>query len=376
MKKICFLYIDEPYNIYHSISIAIELHNSHQADVSIFCTERNYNTVSNTLKDYNTSGLKIKIIRPFWHITLPHYLEIKLQFRYFLYSRYRKILSNFDGIVCSLYNDLLLKKFLSDNSKAKLIFAGHGVANRSYSYDDKIKDFDYLLLSGQKEKEIRQSLNQLSKYNHSIIGYVKHDICKNTEVVNPFSNDKPIVFYNPHWLKEYSSFYKFGFSILEQFAKQDKYNLICAPHSLLTTRNKAIIPKIMGYHKNQNIHIDLGSKSCHDMSYIKISDIYLGDISSQALEFLLHKKRPCLYIDINGQDGSKSEFHSWELGDIITDADSIITKLDDAKENHKSVYLKAQETSLEKLFYTGDKTASEIAASAIIDYLSSVDSIS
>lgn len=371
MKKICFLYIDEPYNIYHSLSIAIELHNSKKKDVIILCTERNFSTVDKILRDSNTTGINLKVIRPFWHFTLPHYLEIKLQFRHQLFLRYRRLLSSFDGIVCSLYNDLLLRKYISKNNNTKLIFAGHGIANRTYSYDDKIKGFDYLLLAGTKEQKIRASLNQLIEGHYLLTGYVKYDMCKDLKTELIFKNNNPIIFYNPHWLEEYSSFYNHGLSILDQFADNHEYNLICAPHSLLTTRNKSLITQLKKYSIYDNIHIDIGSQNCHDMTYLKIADIYLGDISSQALEFLLYKKRPCLYIDINNLPKEKHEFHSWELGQVINDTQDIIHTIEDTVSTYQERYATLQSDILNEVFHQEEISATAIAVEGIYNYLSS-----
>ncbi len=367
MKKIGFIYLDEPYNIYHSLSIAIELIKSKNISVSILCTERNLKAITEII---DIKNIDITVLRPHWHFTLPHYIEIKLQFRYLIFSRYKKLLSSFDAIVCSLYNDLLLRRFLAKQSITKLIFAGHGVANRSYSYDDKIKQFDYILLAGKKEEAIRKSLNQLSNIDYTVIGYVKYDICKSLSVHSPFTDDKPIVFYNPHWLRESSSYYDHGYNILEQFSNQNKYNLIFAQHSLLTTRNKSIIKTINKFKDYPNIHIDLGSHSCHNMTYLKLSDIYLGDISSQALEFLLHKLKPCIFIDINDLKETEYEYHTWLLGDVIDNTNNIIDKLRHAIERHNTYYKEVQKEEIKSIFFKDKISATEIAAKGIENYLS------
>ena len=369
MMKICFLYIDEPYNIYHSISIATQLCDYQNIEVHIYCTERNHQALLDILGQSTLEKLKIKIVRPFWHFTLPHYLEIKLQFRYFIYKRYAKLLSSFDGIVCSLYNDLLLQRFVNGD-KTKLIFAGHGVANRSYSYSDKIKDFDLLLLAGRKEETIRTKLNQLAEVSYEVIGYVKHEICQSLDFTSPFNDSKPVVFYNPHWLKEYSSFYDHGISILDQFSKDKSCNLIFAPHSLLTTRNQSIKAQILRFEQFDNIHIDLGSNACHDMTYLKLADYYLGDVSSQALEFLLIEPRPCLFIDVNDISGEDYEFHSWELGDVTSNSDDIFKQLEQAAARHKEHYQSVQKSSTTDIFHQTDQQPSQIAADAIANYLS------
>lgn len=374
MKKICFLYIDEPYNIYHSISIALELHNRNDSEVHLVCTKRNHNALVSLLGSKIISAMHVKIVRPFWYATLPHYLEIKLQFRYVIFRQYRRLLSGFDGIVCSLYNDLLLSRFV-DRNKTKLIFAGHGVANRAYSYNDDIKEFDFILLAGQHEESIRKDRQQLVEGRYMTAGYVKHEFCNSLKVKSPFSDDNPVVFYNPHWLKEYTSYFDHGLSILQQFADQKDYNLIFAPHSLLTTRNKSIVNKINAYEVYDHIHIDLGSTACHDLSYLKVADVYLGDASSQALEFLLIEPRPCLFIDINGVALSDYEFHTWELGDVILESDEIVFRIGESYNRHELHYKEIQQESLKRLFYQSDKSPSSIAADGITAYLSKANQI-
>lgn len=279
------------------------------------------------------------------------------------------MLSSFDGIVCALYNDLILKKYVN-NLSTKLIYSRHGIANAPYSYDEKIKGFDYILIAGEKEEKRRKNLGQLEDLQYIVAGYVKYDICRNLESHNPFNNKKPIIFYNPHWIKEYSSFFDHGISILDQLSKQDEYNLIFAPHSLLTTRNPSIVPKVMVYQKYDNIHIDLGTRACHDMSYIKLSDYYLGDISSQALEFILHRERPCLYISNKPKLDSDYHFDSWEFGDVIINTSKIITQIINSAKQHEIIYSAIQRKVSKATFLQVEKTPSVIAANGIYNYLS------
>jgi len=318
--------------------------------------------------------INLKEVRPFGYLKLPHYIEIKLQHRTIIFWKYKNLLSKMDAIVCSLYNDLAIRKQLKNEFRTKLIFAGHGIANRAYSYDPKISQFDFVLVAGKKEEEIRIQKNQLAAEQFNTVGYLKFDIVKEIKPPTIFQDSKPVILYNPHWELHFSSFVSYGFSILDYFSKSKTYNLIFAPHSLLTVRNKSYLPRINKYSNYDNIHIDLGSEKCNDMSYTKMSDFYLGDISSQVLEFLHYKKRPCLFIDVTGkyEHNKDYEFHSWKLGDVITKLESVGEAIENSFANHEELYLEKQNQAVDRIFLSDSKTASEIATEAIDKYLSRV----
>lgn len=366
-KKICFIYLDEPYNIFHSLSLATELNKSPHIDLEIFATPRNIEF----LEKFSSLAHELKrtSVRPHWYVQLPHLMEIKLQFRPSIFIKYRKKLASFDAIVCSLYDDDVLRKYLGTKTP-KLIFAGHGVANRAYSYLNKIKAFDYLLLVGEREHKERLQRDQLTHNNHQVTGYLKYEICKSLKSDDSFKESKPTILYNPHWHKDYSSFYQYGFQILDFFENQDEYNLIFAPHQLLTVRNKNLITKLEKYTKSKTIHMDLNSFRLSDMSYTKAADLYLGDSSSQALEFMLHRRRPCIFLRSNFNKHNISEqLHSWEGGMVLDSFTNIKAIINTAFDNFESIYLEKQNQLVSNIFYQEEKMPSKVATQGILEYL-------
>ena len=367
MKKIGFIFINKTYSIYHALSIAIELSKSSDFEVHILCTKSNHTLVIESLKRFDCKNIKIKILRPFWYFTIPHYLEIKLQLGPSLFYKYGRHLKSFDAFVCTLYEDLFLKKVLKNEPHIKYIFTNHGISNRAYSFDDRITAFDLFFLLDKKEKTIRQSLNQLTDINHAVTGFVKYDLVKDLPEIKNFDNDHPTILYNPHWDTKFSSFHKFGESILDFFANHKEYNLIFAPHAVLLERNWAIWFKVKSYKKYKNILIDLGSESSNNMSYTKYADLYLADVSSQAFEFLFLKERPCLFLDAHNLKNDKvNRPLSWDLGEIISNVDKLGEKINAAFKNHQEKnFSKIQRDKIKEMFYVGKNTPTSIAVNAI-----------
>ncbi len=365
MQKVGFIYINKSYCVYHSLGIAIEMAKNKDIEVVILSTKANESIVKSLIPNSVLDRIEIKILRPYWYFTIPHYFEIKLQLRPTLFFKYTKYLSSFDAFVCTIYEDLYLKKVLPKSVRPKFIFTNHGIPNRSYSFDNRALDFDLLCLLGKREEKLRQSLNHLRPDNYKVTGFLKYDLIKNKTSKKYFNNDKPVIFYNPHWESRFSSFQKYGFEILDYFANQSKYNLIFAPHTLLLERNWNIWWKIRKYKKYDHIHMDYGSESSNNMDYTKLADLYLGDISSQAFEFIYFKQRPCLFIDANQIKGSKEEPISWKSGKVLSTIEHLEESISQAFSDHKKMYEGIQQSEIEEMFHKESLSPSQLAAQAI-----------
>src|SRR3546814_14796476 len=58
-----------------------------------------------------------------------------------------------------------------------------------------------------------------------------------------------------------------------------------------------------------------------DGSYTAAADIYLGDTSSQVVEFLM-QPRPCVFLDPLGVDWPDDPSYAmWAAGEVVTDID-------------------------------------------------------
>ena len=235
-----------------------------------------------------------------------------------------------------------------------------------YALNDQITKFDLFFLYGERDKLERKMRNQLTAKNHEMVGFAKYDLVKNTKQQSYFKNEKTIILYNPHWNPEITSYYKIGIRIIDFFSTNDSYNLIFAPHVKLGQKKVNLKSKFKKYQAYENIIVDLGSQACIDMSYTRCADIYLGDVSSQAFEFIFIKPRPCIFLDLRSIK-AKPELRpiTWEFGPVYENIDNFDDKLSQAPVLHKTTYKEIQNRKSEAMFFKGSESPSELAAKAI-----------
>lgn len=366
MAKIVFVYLEEPYFIFHSIGLAIELAKRKENEVSILFNSRN----EKDLKEFLPSNHSIKLTRvtPPWVVTLPLYIEMKLNYRKSIFKKYKKVLEQQDVFISSLYNDLIIREVIAPK-KIAMVYTAHGPANGPYCFNDLVKQFDFFFCASKKEAEIRREMGQVKSNNYCVGGYLKLDAAQ-PKKLNVFHDDCEVVLYNPHWDKKLSSFFKYGFDILDFFKDHPKMNLIFAPHALLTKRNLLLRLRLKRYEKCTNIHMDFGSNRSHDFSYVKAANIYLGDVSSQALEFCLLEPRKCIFIDVNQNKGS--HYISWGLGDVYYDGFNIANALNQMDASYDTDYKAKQKCIVEDVFtIPEDKTSTETFADELSLFIAS-----
>ena len=303
---------------------------------------------------------------PIWRIPLPVYFEIKLAHHISIYKRYKKQFAEQDVIVSNMYADLKIKEVIAPK-KNLMVYTSHGVANRKYSFNDIVKQYDFILCSSQKEVEYRREKGQIDAKNYCVGGYLKLDIAK-PDKKNVFSNDNEVVLYNPHWDKKLTSFFKYGFEILDHFKDHPNMNLIFAPHSLLTKRNLLLRWRLKSYKKYPNIHMDFGSKKSHNFSYLQNAAIYIGDVSSQALEFCLFELRKCIFIDVNNK--KDTEYLSWKLGTVFSDGFTIEDALSEVASTYDNSLKEKQQKVLDDAFtIPKEKTSTEAFTDGLSDFI-------
>ena len=116
--------------------------------------------------------------------------------------------------------------------------------------------------------------------------------------------------------------------------------------------------------------IDFGSIKSVNMLYALNSDIYLGDVSSQAYEFLI-ELRPCIFINTYNIDWKENKhYQNWHLGKVIETLDNFKEILNTTAVWHKKDYLVKQEKAIAKTFnVVKGKTASQRIANEIINII-------
>jgi hypothetical protein len=251
------------------------------------------------------------------------------------------------------------------------VFLDHGAGDRNYIYNEKIINFDLICVAGKKVYDMCVENADFSNVNLKICGYQKFETVKiENENIKLFNNNKPIVLYNPHFMKGITSYYKKGKEILDFFYNNDDFNLIFAPHLILFNRKGHLKREDFDakYFNKENIHIDLGSVNSVNMRYTLLADIYLGDVSSQVYEFLV-KPRPCVFINVHNVDWKNNKYYAnWKLGKVISDISELNDVLKSANIWHKD-YIEKQKQIFNYTYFQGDQPATSKIADEIVKLL-------
>lgn len=281
------------------------------------------------------------------------------------------LLNRFDAVAVPERTSISLKRM--GVRHPAFIHLDHGAGDRAAGFDPRIRHFDFVLMAGEKHRArlLREGL--IRPGAHAVVGYPKFEAADAARdpAWDPFPGDsRPVVLYNPHFSK-LGSWHLLGGEVLEAFARQDRYNLIVAPHVRLLDsiaareRWAALLDRYAG---NPRILIDPGSDRSIDMSYTMAADIYLGDVSSQVYEFL-RVPRPCLFLDPAGIDWKDDENYAhWRFGPVVNTADRLIDAVDHACTSHPD-FVGPQKAAFAATFGDSPILPAERAAAAIASYM-------
>lgn len=204
-----------------------------------------------------------------------------------------------------------------------------------------------------------------------LVGYIKRDFIREVSgsgTLPPFKEKRPTVVYVPHWLQGKSSWWAMGEQVLDHFARSKDYNLIVAPHIRLPEVEPEFEAKVRPYRRCPNIHIDSGSFRLIDQSYINGADIYLGDGSSQVVEFA-ERPRPVIFLNPDHVDWQADpRFSHWSMGQVIDDIADLDAALA-AAPGKLAGFAPVQRAYVERMMGTDDGLSSERAAAVVMDVI-------
>ena len=293
-------------------------------------------------------------------------------------KRSTELFRHFDALVVPETTTTFLKKN-GNMARPKLIFFPHGAGDRSIGFSSEIRQFDFVLLPGEKTRDRMLDAGVIRPDNHRIVGYPKFDAFAARPPVRLFDNDKPVVLYNPHFDPLLSSWFRFGEQILDYFAGQTDYNLIFAPHVMLFQRKllASVEHRMLRFRQQvdprfaalDHIHIDTGSSRSVDMTYTNAADIYLGDVSSQIYEFI-QKPRPAILLNSHGAEWQgNANYEHWNFGPVLDDVSGLGAALDTVSPLSES-YSDAQTRAFAYSFDVDDQhPPAQRAAAAIADFM-------
>lgn len=232
---------------------------------------------------------------------------------YYLNSNY---LSKLDAFIFSdLYNGKIIKKI---NPALKVVWGLHGPIGAN-SFIDKINrndlNVDLVLSPGSSTADKFKYIG----LNTHVIGSVKLEYFKKKPNIvkgNIFNNSNLIVLFNPHFNSEggASAWEFFGVLLFDFFVEHPDLNLIFAPHpNLSKTFNLSVLEK---YEKMDNIHIDIESVNLSNLYYESITDVYVGDISSQVFEYVALKNRKLIFLS-SSKKINPDAYDIFDLGTLM-----------------------------------------------------------
>jgi len=276
-----------------------------------------------------------------------------------------------DMLVVAEKTSLLLKTRYGLNNLF-MVHTRHGAGDRAIGFDKASAGFDHILCSGLKIRRRLIEETGIPPEKISIVGYPKFDDVKEQERHYRVDPDRSLTLYNPHPSPHLSSWYRDGRAVLDHFQIHQDRELLFAPHVMLFERSFVItidrfridrVGKIDSrFLRGNKIHIDLGSRASTDMSYTLAADIYLGDVSSQVYEFLLHP-RPCIFLNSHGiRWEGNPDFMHWNAGEVITSPDELDGALDRAEQLHMTKYHAVQKELFAESFDLDERPSSMRAA--------------
>lgn len=381
--KIGFLFNhDQIHQVAHSLPIAVALRRAHP-DVEIVAAVTTDALAAEVTRLSVLLGVYLPIVRLGLRRTGSRVASALLEAvvpvsKIAIYRDNLDFFRKLDALVVAEKTSLLLKtRYRLDH--LRIIHTRHGAGDRAIGFNKASAQFDHVLVSGSKIVERLSRDAGVEASRMSVVGYPKFDLMETKLPPSPFADPtKPTVLYNPHPSPHLSSWFAHGQQVLDHFLKDDRFNLIFAPHVMLfhrpfvvtidkfrIDRPGRIDPRVLSA---PNIHVDLGSRASTDMTYTRMADIYLGDVSSQIYEFL-YTPRPCLFINSNGADWANDRNYThWQAGEVIPDPSDLGAALDRAIAGHDR-YRPVQRALFDRSFELTAEPSSARAARAIMSVL-------
>ncbi|WP_342628714.1 sensor domain-containing protein [Nguyenibacter vanlangensis] len=373
MTRIVFPFIAQPHQTLHALPIALEIARRHpDFAVHVACLTPEHEAYIRHLAGFYPESQLI-----FDRLALPGSLRRRLARRGpSVLSKLAALLwntnyfNNFQAIVVPERTSLHLRHM--GVRRPRLIWTRHGAGDRAIGFARDVRHFDFILMAGQK-LERRLLMQEALRPGRYVTGvYAKFDMVRllHRDAAPLFGNGRPTILYNPHFNTRLSSWHKFGLQVLDYFARQDRYNLVFAPHYRLFDAHRGkgaeIVRRFSGI---PHMLIDPGSPKSIDMTYTMAADLYLGDVSSQVAEFLL-RPRPCLFLDAHETDWQGNpDYRFWSLGRVSHGTATLETDLEQAFRTHAD-FLERQESYIYDTFgLDGPGPTAPRGADAIVEFL-------
>jgi hypothetical protein len=248
-------------------------------------------------------------------------------------------------------------------TRARFVNILHGAGSMMNRDDRRRKAAALTIVAAERERQALAA-HGVDPAGIAVTGYIKAGFRQRTHASLAFAHGRPTILYAPHWQRHRSSWWDWGEAAIGAILASGRYNLIFAPHQRLIEKApdvRAFAATLAGC---GDVHVDLDSFAMVDGSYTSAADIYLGDTSSQVVEFLM-RPRPCVFLDPRGVVWSGDpSYDMWTAGEVVTDLAMLPDALDRAGAGH-AAFLPAQRTFAVDSLGDTDGAAPRRAAAAV-----------
>ena len=241
-------------------------------------------------------------------------------------------------VVCAEQTSLWLPRLLP--MRTRFVKTSHGVGSMSARDDRRRRAAFRTLVPGERERESYLARG-MPPERIVATGYVKAGFRQRRNARPEFAEARPVLLYNPHWQRHRSSWWEWGEALVRDLLASGRWNLIFAPHQRLVEGAPEVERLCAELAPRGDVHCDLRSFAMVDGSYPAAADLYLGDTSSQVLEFLI-RPRPCVFLNAQGVDWrGRAEYAMWACGEVVAAREDVPAALGRAAAAHGD-YVAAQ----------------------------------
>ena len=364
-KKVCFLYIAQTHQILHSLSIAVELaRNWPRFEVHLAATSQAHlDYIEEALAKLGGAPVKPRLLGPRWLRDF-HPGEASTPPKAAMLVANLGLFAGYDAVVAPERTTALIRRL--GVTRPLLVYTQHGAGDRGGPFEPRLRVFDLVMAAGPKQRD-RMVPALVRPENCAMVGYPKFDMVEalSPRPQSPFADGRPTIVYNPHFDPRLSSWPRWGLEALEQIARDGRFNLIFAPHVRLFDQpaapDRRPLERLEGHPR---VHLDLGGPAAIDMTYTRVADLYLGDVSSQIYEFL-RTPRPAAFLNAHGVAWRGDEsYRHWLYGPVLDDIAGLPDALEHAIAGHRD-YLAEQRKGFAESFDLQPRSSSLRAAEAI-----------